>query len=250
MKHFERTWHLKTDLQPWIDIINENEDKFFCPFSNVESYLNIYKGRKCEVQFFNLLHCDYSGPTNSSAKKYIRYLSSVERKLGNEDTHNFLTTNTDKFLAELNEENFNIPHEDPKIAKLVRDLDSMWHFDGRTKAGHISRARIVRLPAGGTMPYHRDETEDKNLRVICPLITNDDVLNGFKDGDGEHLYHMPATGHFYTFEEVKYEHGVFNNSDSDRYALIFTVNDVNDMKQWDREYKKNKMFWEAWSRGP
>lgn len=248
-KHYHRTWHLKIDPAPWIDLINRNQDRFFCPFSNAESYLNIYKKRECAVQFFNLQHCDYSRESNRDGKTYIKYLMSVERKIGETENVEFLKENFDKFTVELNEENFVLPDEDLEVQRLVRELDSMWHWDASTKAGHICRARIVRLPAGGSMPYHRDETDSKNLRVICPLITNEKIVNGFKDEDGEHFYHLPATGHFYTFEEVKFEHAVFNNSDSDRYALIFTVNDVEDLREWDRGYKKNQMFWEAWSHG-
>ena len=71
----------------------------------------------------------------------------------------------------------------------------------------------------------------------------------FKTKDEEAFYNFPATGHFYTFEEHKIEHGVFNGSDMDRYALIFTVTNIENMKEWDREYYKNKMYWKAWSRG-
>lgn len=250
MKHFQRTWHLKIDTDIVKKIIDANSDKFMCPFSNTESYLNIYKDRECAVQFFNLQECDYSREPNKDGTKYIRYLTSVEHKLGNEDTVEFLQTNKDKFQVETNEENFIIPSDDPDVRKFINDLNSMWAFDASKRPmGDICRARIVRLPAGGTMPYHRDETASKNIRVICPIITHPDVQNAFRDSDGEALYNLKASGHFYTFEEDKIEHAVFNNSDIDRYALIFTVVGVNDLREWDRNYKKNKMFWEAWGRG-
>jgi hypothetical protein len=241
--------HLQIDVAPWLELIENNKDRFFCPFSSIDSYLNIHSNRQCEVEFFNLLHCDYTLAANRSGVKYIRYLMSVERKLGNTAKYDFLKENFDRFTVETNEENFILPDTDAAVNLLTRRLDNLWHWDASTKSGHISRARIVRLPAGGTMPYHRDETDSKNLRVICPLITNQQVLNGFIDADGEHMYHMPASGHFYTFEEVKYEHGVFNNSDTDRYALIFTVNDVDTLREWDRGFKRNEMFWKAYSRG-
>ena len=251
MKHFERTWHLKIDVDLVKKIIRNNKDNFVCPFSNTNSYLNIYKDRECAVQFFNLQECDYTREANRDGFKYIRYLTSVERKLGNDKTVDFLNQNHDKFTVETNEENFIIPSTDPDIKRFVLDLNSMWAFDGTQRpSGDICRARIVKLPAGGTMPYHRDETASKNIRVICPIITHDDVKNAFRDSNGEKLYNFPATGHFYTFEEDKIEHAVFNNSDIDRYALIFTVINIKDLKEWDRAYKRNKMFWEAYSRGP
>lgn len=242
--------HLKIDIDNVKEIINANIDNFSCPFSNAESYLHIYKDRECAVQFLNLQECDYTKEPNKDGTKYIRYLTSVEHKLGNKDTTQFLKVNKDKFQIETNEENFVIPSDDSTIRKLIFDLNSMWAFDAsRRPMGDICRARIVRLPSGGTMPYHRDETASENIRVICPIITNEGVDNAFRDEDGEHLFKFPATGHFYTFEEDKIEHAVFNNSDVDRYALIFTVVGVNNLREWDRAYKRNDMFWKAWSGG-
>ena len=67
-----------SDLQidrEWVkEIIEENYLNFFCPFSNVDSYLNIYKGRDCDVQFFNMQECDYSMEPTRAGIKYIRYL--------------------------------------------------------------------------------------------------------------------------------------------------------------------------------
>lgn len=250
MKDFYRTWHLKIDVDVVKKIIDQYQSHFVCPFSNVESYLNIYKGRKCDVQFFNLQHCDYSKQPSREGQKYIKYLMSVEHRLGNTNAYSFLKTNYEKFSIETNEENFIIEHKDPTINALVNHLQSMWAFDAsRRPMGNICRARIVKLPAGGTMPYHRDETSDSNIRVICPIVTNENIDNCFRDNNGERRYKFPATGHFYTFDDSKIEHAVFNNSDQDRYALIFTVVGVQDLKQWDREYYKNTLFWQAWSRG-
>ena len=249
-KHFDRTWHLQIDLDEVKAIIEEHRDNFFCPFSNTESYLNIYKDRECAVQFLNLQHCDYSRDPNRSGERYIKYLMKVESKIGRQDTHKFLKTNYEKFTVETNEENFIVADSNPRIKSLVSKLQTMWAFDASNRpAGNICRARIVRLPAGGVMPYHRDETDDSNLRVICPIITHPDVVNAFKDDDGEHKYNLPATGHFYSFDETKTEHAVFNDSPVDRYALIFTVVGVDNIKDWDRAYYRNKKFWEAWSRG-
>jgi len=248
-KPFERTWHLKIDPKSVIKIIEKYRDDFFCPFSKVDSYLNIYKKRECEVQFFNLQHCDYSQDPNPDGQKYIRYLTSVEKKLGNDDNVKFLKDNYEKFCIELNEENFSIPYSDPDIEDLLASLTSIWRFDhSQMDKGLIRRARIVRLPSGGSMPYHRDETASKNLRVICPIITDQFIKNGFRTKDEEAFYNFPATGHFYTFEEHKIEHGVFNGSDIDRYALIFTVTNIDNLKEWDREYYQNQMYWNNWGK--
>lgn len=251
MNHYIRTWHMKLDVEPWVEMIKKNEDKFFRPFSNKESYLNIYEDRpETSIKFLNIQHCDYSREPIRDGIKYIKYLISVERKLGNMDAVEHLKKGYDRFIVETNEENFIIPPEDPEMKRLLLDLESMWGFDASNRpSGNIARARIVRMPPGGIVGYHRDETAADNIRVICPLITNENTFNAFKDKDGEKLYHFPASGHFYTFEEDKIEHAVFNRSEEPRYALIFTVIDVPDLKEFDRQWKRNDMFWKAYARG-
>lgn len=252
MKFYSRTWHLKIDVNEVIDIINEGQDNFCCPFSNHASYLNIYQGKDCDVQFYNLQHCDYEGEPNKEGERYIRYLMSIEKKQNKTETYDFLKNGFDRFTIETNEENFRLPDDNPKVVKLLNKLQTMWGYDASSRpSGDIFRARIVKLPAGGIMPYHRDETSNDNIRVICPIITNDDVLNGFRDRDEdcERYYTLPATGHFYHFDDHKIEHAVFNYSNQDRYALIFTVKNIDNMKEWDRGYYKNKQFWKARSHG-
>ena len=251
MKHYIRTWHMQLDVAPWIEMIKENEDKFYRPFSDPNSYLNIFEDKPdTSIKFLNLQTCDYTREPIRDGVKYIKYLISVQRKLGNEDAVAFLKAGYDRFIIETNEENFITPPEDPKMKRLLLDLQNMWGFDAsRRPMGDIKRARIVKMPAGGTVGYHRDETAAKNIRVICPLITNENVFNSFRDKDSEKLYHFPASGKFYTFEEDKIEHAVFNRSNENRYALIFTAMNIPDLKEFDRNWKKNNIFWKAYSRG-
>lgn len=250
MKDYYRTYHLKIDLDEVKSIIENYKSDFFCPFSNEESYLNIYKQKECHVQFFNMQHCDYSKLPNKYGEKYIKYLQSLEYKLGNQNNYKFLKENYDKFIIETNEENFVLPHKDSVINSFIKKLENMWSFDASNrKKGRICRARIVKLPAGGNMPYHRDETSSENMRIICPIITNKNVKSGFRDKNGERFYEFPATGHFYNFDDTRIEHAVFNDSNEDRYALIFTVIGVDDLKEWDRAYYINKEYWAAWSCG-
>ena len=249
MTDFYRTYHLHLDVEPWKQLIADHQDQFVNPFDNTGSYLNIYADSQCDVQFFNLQHCDYSRQPSREGTTYIKYLMAIERRQGNTSRYDFLKANLDRFCVETNEENFVIPHEDPLVKKLVKSLNDMWAFDASNRhQGVIARARIVKLPAGGIMPYHRDETSDANIRVICPIITNTEVFNAFRENGEERLHSLPASGHFYSFDETKIEHAVFNRSAHDRYALIFTVVGVSDLKQWDREYYKNKLFWENWGR--
>ena len=114
-KHYQRTWHLKVDIERVKKIIEKNKEKFFCPFSNENSYLNIYKGTECDVKFLNLQHCDYSRAPNAAGKKYIRYLMMLEHKAGRKEKQEFLKEHYDKFTVETNEENFCVPDEDKDI---------------------------------------------------------------------------------------------------------------------------------------
>jgi hypothetical protein len=215
-KDYKKILNLQIEKDSVLDIVAKNSDKFFCPFSNKESYLHIYEGRDCTVQFFNLQECDYSKELCKDGIQYIRYLMSVEKKLGNEKTYNYLKQNYKKFTIEMNEENFIITDEDPDIQSLIKNLENMW--------GPICRTRIVKVPANTDMPYHKDETSKSNTRIISPLITYKTIQNAFRNKKGEEsFYHIPATGHFYTFDDVNVDHAVFNNSNIDRYALIFTI---------------------------
>ena len=79
----------------------------------------------------------------------------------------------------------------------------MWRFDASKDKGHVCRARFVRLPAGGVMPFHRDETSSENLRMICPIITNEDCMNAFKDEANDLIilicYLIYKKNHFFYF---------------------------------------------------
>lgn len=225
--YFRKISDIQIDRE-WVkEIIEENYFNFYCPFSNENSYLNIYKGRDCDVQFFNLQECDYSLEPTKDGIKYIRYLMSVEKKLGNTDAYNHLKQNYDKFIVETNEENFRIPYKNPNVKALLEELEFIF-------MSKICRARIVKLPAGGTMPYHRDETSDDNIRAICPIITATDVMNAFKNKEDEELFYLPATGEFYTFDDTDVEHAVYNNSAIDRYTLIFTIINSYGSKNYQR----------------
>lgn len=249
-KFYQKTWHIRADIDLLKEIVEENKDKFVCPFQDIDSYLHIYKNDSCSVQFFNLQDCDYSREKNREGEVYIKYLMSTMRKAQRLDDYYYLKENFEKFCIETNEENFILDNStNPKIKTLLKDLRNKWRYDFSKKFGSICRARLVRLPAGTEMPFHRDETSSKNLRVICPIITNENCINAFKDDGGNVIEEFfPATGSFYTFHDEKIEHAVFNKSNEDRYALILTVVGVDNIKKWDRGYYQNKVFWQNWGK--
>lgn len=247
---YQRTYHIKANIDLLKTIIQENQDNFLCPFQNVESYLHIYKNDKCKVQFFNLQDCDYSKEKNKEGILYIKYLMSNMLKAKRLNDYNYLKENFEKFCIETNEENFikDISNND-LVRKLLKNLKELWCYDHSNPLVKICRARIVRLPAYTEMPFHRDETSSKNLRIICPIVTNDKCINAFRiSSDNIIEKHFPANGAFYTFYDEKIEHAVFNNSNEDRYALIFTVTGIRDLKVWDRGYYKNQIFWKNWGK--
>jgi|TARA_B110000285_G_scaffold201411_1_gene236042 penicillin-binding protein-related factor A (putative recombinase) len=217
--YFRKISDTQIDRGRVTEIIDENLSNFFCPFSNVDSYLNIYQGKRfdCDVKFFNMQECDYSLEPNRDGKKYIRYLMNLEKTLGNTELYLHLKENYEKFIVEINEENFIINRLENNVKSLLEELELI--FESK-----ICRARIVKLPAGGKQPYHRDETADNNMRVVCPIITSPEVMNAFKnEDDEEELFYIPATGDFYVFDDTTAAHAVYNNSAIDRYTLIFTV---------------------------
>ena len=59
------------------------------------------------------------------------------------------------------------------------------------------------------------------MRLIIPVITNDECINGFRlDGEYEYEY-LPATGGAYWFNG-KIDHNVINGSTKPRYAVVLT----------------------------
>ena len=236
-KDYEVTSFLRINTHKIHKLIKKNEDKFFCPFSNKNSYLNIYRGKECDVKFFNLQHCDYSGTAAHTG--YIRYLMRVEKTLNDIKSYQFLKDNFEKFCIETNEENFIIPDKDPLVVEILNELDEIWSFDSSNKLqGRLRRTRLVKLPAGGIMPYHRDETASNHIRVICPIIIHEEIKNAFRDKTGERFYNLKSDGFFYAFLDSSIEHAVFNKSAIDRYTLVFTVKNIKSLSLWDKKYHK------------
>lgn len=174
------------------------------------SYLYLYKDKPSCVEFYNLQSLDRNGPSSAQAETHWRYLRKY-----NPSKKDFLEKRKSAFITELNEENWYM-NKHPFLGDIP---------------GEIRRARLLRLPAGGNMPFHFDETTESDIRVICPLYTNPNVKNLFKyKGEIVNL-NMPATGHFYYFNP-HIEHSVANNSTKDRYALVFTVLNTT-IEEWD-----------------
>jgi hypothetical protein len=85
-----------------------------------------------------------------------------------------------------------------------------------------SRVRITKLDAGKEIPFHVDYDVSYAVRCICPIYTDELVVNQFnRDGKIEE-YHLEA-GKAY-FLNIAYPHAVINRSNNPRIALMFSLN--------------------------
>lgn len=205
-----KTTKIKIDIEKITDIIDQVKDQFFCPFGVVDSYLHIFETDGCSAQFYNLQHCDYSAAPSHSGKLYIKTLIRGMQKANRPEQVQFLQDNIERFSVETNESNFNIVGSYPE---LINDLNAQF--------GEVCRARFVRLPSGGTMQFHKDETIN-GCRVIVPIISNPKCINSFMMDEQVDMYLEPD-GSYYSFPSDRISHAVFNKSDEDRYVLIFTI---------------------------
>lgn len=210
--------YAKIDLNIFKDIIDSGV-KFESPFDDKNSYLNSYsysnkskEQNHCGVQFHYLQECDYkSGTKNRHGEIYIKSMMRNNKRQNLMDEYQMLKDNYDKFCIELNELNFNIVK--PEYQKVIDYLES--------QLGKVYRVRLTKLLPGTTIPWHKDETPNEYMRLIIPIITDDECINGFRK-DGEYEYkHFPADGNVWWLNG-KIDHNVINGSQNARYAVVLT----------------------------
>ena len=81
----------------------------------------------------------------------------------------------------VNELNFNIVKSG--YEETIKYLESI--------LGNIYRVRLTKLLPGTTIPWHKDETPNEYMRLIIPIITDDECINGFRIGDQYHYEYLP-----------------------------------------------------------
>lgn len=91
-----------------------------------------------------------------------------------------------------------------------------------------SRIRITKLAPGKEIPFHVDYDVNYAVRCICPIYTNEMVINQFKRNGEIEEYHLEA-GNAY-FLNIGYAHSVLNKSDKPRIALMFSLDGTNDLE--------------------
>ena len=91
-----------------------------------------------------------------------------------------------------------------------------------------SRIRITKLAPGKEIPFHVDYDVGYAVRCICPIYTDDMVVNKFRRDGKIEEYNLQA-GKAY-FLNIGYPHAVYNNSDKPRIALMFSLDGTADIE--------------------
>lgn len=91
-----------------------------------------------------------------------------------------------------------------------------------------SRVRITKLAPGKEIPFHVDYDVGYAVRCICPIYSDNMVINKFKR-NGEVEEYVLEAGNAY-FLNIGYPHAVYNNSDKPRIALMFSLDGTGDLE--------------------
>ena len=91
-----------------------------------------------------------------------------------------------------------------------------------------SRVRITKLAPGKTIPFHIDYDVSYAVRCICPIYSDNNVINLFKRDGNIEAYNLEA-GKAY-FLNIAYPHAVVNMSSKPRIALMFSLSSQADLE--------------------
>lgn len=94
--------------------------------------------------------------------------------------------------------------------------------------GTPTRIRLVKLKAGGSITPHIDYDPSYSVRVIIPVITNDDCVNLFWVKNQIQAVSFSA-GTAY-FLNTGYKHAVANYGTTDRYTLMISLSTASDVQ--------------------
>ena len=119
------------------------------------------------------------------------------------------------------EDNYNTPTE-LYIGSYFEDIVNSFEAEA-------IRVRLTRLRAGTSVDPHIDYDPSYAVRIILPIVTNDNVINHFWKRNEKHSFNIPANGVPY-FLNTGFKHSVDNNSDKDRIALMFSLKTQEDIK--------------------
>jgi len=89
------------------------------------------------------------------------------------------------------------------------------------------RIRITKLEPGKEIPFHVDYDINYAVRCICPVYTNKSVINQFVRNGKTENFNLEA-GRAY-FLNIGYPHSVINQSSEPRIALMFSLENTDDI---------------------
>lgn len=91
-----------------------------------------------------------------------------------------------------------------------------------------SRVRITKLAPGKNIPFHVDYDVNYAVRCICPIYSDNQVINLWKRDGKIEAYNLEC-GNVY-FLNIGYPHAVVNMSDKPRIALMFSLDGTQDIE--------------------
>lgn len=136
-------------------------------------------------------------------KELLPYTASIKDRLKRKEEHLYKIPTAD--------------YENSYFQKIINQLKAS-----------ASRVRITKLAAGKEIPFHVDYDVSYAVRCICPIYSDDLVVNQFKRNNVIEEYVLKP-GHAY-FLNIGYPHAVFNRSDKPRIALMFSLEGTDDLE--------------------
>jgi hypothetical protein len=130
------------------------------------------------------------------------------------------TTSIKERLKRKEEFLYNIPSPEYKKSYFEEIINQL-------KANAI-RVRITKLAPGKFIPFHVDYDVNYAVRCICPIYSDNNVINMFKRNNKIESYILES-GHAY-FLNIGYPHAVVNMSNNPRIALMFSLDSTQDIK--------------------
>jgi hypothetical protein len=130
------------------------------------------------------------------------------------------TSSIKERLRRKEEHLYNVPtpeYENSYFCKIITQLSAP-----------ASRVRITKLAPGKSIPFHVDYDVGYAVRCICPIYSDNNVINLFRRNDKLEAYTLNA-GRAY-FLNIGYPHAVINMSDKPRIALMFSLNGTSDLE--------------------
>lgn len=131
----------------------------------------------------------------------------------------------DNVIPELDERNYNLPTELYTGSYFEEVVNSF-------KAPAV-RVRLTKLKPGKNLTPHIDYDPSYAVRIIIPIRTTDKVVNKFwRKNEYEEVRLEAGIPYFLNTGVI---HSVENNGDSDRIALMFSLDGTEDIQQYVAE---------------